>query len=176
MLATIPGAVPRPLDLKIIFELAAKAKVDSTLSEMKLNLGQYLAEVLLEEDNRLNESQTATIGEFIKYAIKNLAIKNPPSGLTLSYNNNQAKTLSSFGYFNPGNNKIWVYVKNRNMADILRTLAHEFVHRKQDEEGRIENHSGDTGSEIENEANAQAGVLLRKFGKTHEEIYEGLKK
>jgi hypothetical protein len=69
-----------------------------------------------------------------------------------------------------------LYVKNRNVADILRTLAHELVHRKQDEEGKIDYNSGETGSEVENEANAMAGVLLRDFGKTHENIYEGLKK
>jgi len=32
--------------------------------------------------------------------------------------------------------------------------------------------SGETGSEIENEANAQAGILLRKFGKQNDEIYQ----
>jgi hypothetical protein len=125
---------------------------------------------------KLNESQTATIGEFIKYAIKNLAIQNPPRSLTLSYDNNEAKTKRSFGYFDPNSSKIWVYVKNRNMADILRTLAHELVHRRQDELGMISQDSGDTGSTIENEANAMAGVLLRDFGKINDSIYEGLKK
>jgi hypothetical protein len=125
---------------------------------------------------KLTESQTATVGEFIKYAIKNLAIQNPPRNLTFSYDNDQAKSKRSFGYFDPNDNKIWVYVKNRNMADILRTLAHELVHRKQAELGMLDNMSGETGSTIENEANAQAGVLLRDFGKVNDSIYEGLKK
>jgi hypothetical protein len=125
---------------------------------------------------KLTESQTATVGEFIKYAIKNLAIQNPPRNLTFSYDNDQAKSKRSFGYFDPNDNKIWVYVKNRNMADILRTLAHELVHRKQAELGMLDNMSGETGSIIENEANAQAGVLLRDFGKINDSIYEGLKK
>ena len=121
---------------------------------------------------KLNESQTATIGEFIKYAIKNLAIKNPPRNLTLSYNNDHAKSKRSFGYFEPASNKIWVYVKNRNMADILRTLAHELVHRRQAELGMLDDMSGETGSVIENEANAKAGVILRDFGKINNSIYE----
>ena len=124
------------------------------------------------KEGRLNESQTATIGEFIKFAIKNLEIQNPPRNLSLSYDTNKAKEMRSFGYFDPNNNKIWVYCANRNMADILRTLAHELVHRKQDEDGRISYESGKTGSDIENEANARAGVLLRDFGKQHEEIYQ----
>jgi hypothetical protein len=126
----------------------------------------------LERKTKLNESETATIGEFVKYAIKNLEIQKPPRNLTLSYDNEAAKEKRSFGYFDPNANKIWVYCGNRNMADILRTLAHELVHRKQDEDGRINYESGKTGSEIENEANAQAGILLRDFGKQHEEIYQ----
>jgi cytidyltransferase-like protein len=124
------------------------------------------------KEGKLNESETATIGEFVKYAIKNLGIQKPPRNLTFSYDNAAAKEKRSFGYFDPNANKIWVYCGNRNMADILRTLAHELVHRKQDEEGRINYESGKTGSEIENEANAKAGVLLRDFGKQHEEIYQ----
>jgi hypothetical protein len=126
----------------------------------------------LSEVKKLNESETGTIGEFVKYAIKNLGIQNPPRNLSLSYDTAKAKEMRSFGYFDPNSNKIWVYCGNRNMGDILRTLAHELVHRKQDEEGRINYESGKTGSEIENEANAKAGVLLRDFGKQHEEIYQ----
>ena len=124
------------------------------------------------KEGKLTESETATIGEFVKYAIKNLEIQKPPRNLTLSYDNEAAKEKRSFGYFDPNDNKIWVYCGNRNMADILRTLAHELVHRKQDEDGRISYESGKTGSDIENEANAKAGVLLRDFGKQHEEIYQ----
>ena len=126
-------------------------------------------------EGRLNESQTATIGEFIKYSIKNLELQSPPSNLTLSYDNNKAKEKRSFGYFDPSSKKIWVYVKNRNMADILRTLAHELVHRKQEEDGRLNPTSGETGSPIEDEANAMAGVLLRNFGKINNGIYENKK-
>ena len=124
------------------------------------------------KEGKLNESETATIGEFVKYAIKNLGIQKPPRNLTFSYDNEAAKEKRSFGYFDPNANKIWVYCGNRNMADILRTLAHELVHRKQDEDGRISYESGKTGSDIENEANAKAGILLRDFGKQHEEIYQ----
>jgi hypothetical protein len=126
-------------------------------------------------ENKLNENQISIIKEFIKYAAESLKLQKLPN-LTLSYNTNEAKERHTFGYFDPNTSKVWLYVKNRNVADILRTLAHELVHRKQDEEGKIDYNSGETGSEVENEANAQAGVLLRDFGKQHKEIYEGLKK
>jgi cytidyltransferase-like protein len=123
-------------------------------------------------EGRLTESQTGTIGEFIKFAAKNLGMQNLPGSLTLSYDNKQAQDKRTFGFFDPNNKKIWIYVKNRNMADILRTLAHELVHRKQEEDGRLDIKSGETGSPIEDEANSMAGVLLRNFGKINNSIYE----
>jgi hypothetical protein len=123
-------------------------------------------------EGRLTESQTGTIGEFIKFAAKNLGMQNLPGSLTLSYDNKQAQDKRTFGFFDPNNKKIWIYVKNRNMADILRTLAHELVHRKQEEDGRLDPTSGQTGSPIEDEANSMAGVLLRNFGKINNSIYE----
>jgi hypothetical protein len=147
-----------------------------------LNLKQMSGVVTEEDDTvdvddmKLKDEQIDLIAQFIKYAVKSLGLHSLPSSLTLSYDTDQAKHRHTFGYFDPQTNKIWLYVKDRNVADILRTLAHEFVHRKQAEQGRIDYNSGDTGSEIENEANAMAGVLLRNFGKNHEDIYEGLKK
>jgi len=119
-----------------------------------------------------NDTDKQLLKKFIGFAIKELGIQKPPTALTLSRDNDVARSMHTFGSFNPNNDKIWLYVKNRNMADLLRTLAHELVHRKQAEDGRIDYNSGETGSEIENEANAQAGVLLRKFGKQNEEIYQ----
>ena len=123
-------------------------------------------------EGRLTESQTGTIGEFIKFAAKNLGMQNLPGSLTLSYDNKQAQDKRTFGFFDPHDKKIWIYVKNRNMADILRTLAHELVHRKQEEDGKLDLTSGQTGSPIEDEANSMAGVLLRNFGKINNSIYE----
>jgi Zn-dependent peptidase ImmA (M78 family) len=145
-------------------------RFELTYSTINLDVPSSINES--ESPQHLNESQTATIGEFIKYACKDLGIQKLPSRLTLSYDTDAAREKRSFGYFDPNNNQIWVYVKNRNMADILRTLAHELVHRKQDEDGRIDYESGETGSDIENEANAKAGVLLRDYGKVDNGIYE----
>jgi len=164
---------------EVILSIYRSLGVIPTVLLATLNLqNKTLPEPIFEslDKKKLSESQTGTIGEFIKYAIQNLGIQQPPTGLTLSYNTKDAQQRSSFGSFDTGNNKIWLYVGNRNMADILRTLAHELVHRKQAEDGRLDITSGETGSEIENEANAQAGILLRNFGKTNKHIYEQLLK
>jgi hypothetical protein len=128
----------------------------------------------LQLDEEVHDDRKETINEFVKYAVKELDINTLPKVVVLSKDQQKAQEKSSFGSFDPNTNEIWVYIGNRNMADILRTLAHELVHHKQREDDRLQSNSGETGSEIENEANATAGVLLRDYGKDNKNIYEGL--
>jgi Zn-dependent peptidase ImmA (M78 family) len=53
----------------------------------------------------------------------------------------------------------------------MRTLAHELVHYKQDVEHKIGPDSGETGSPIENEANALAGQIMRRFDEENPELF-----
>jgi hypothetical protein len=76
----------------------------------------------------------------------------------------------TFGLFDPNTNSISVAYQDRHIMDVLRTLGHELVHHKQREEDRIQPGDGETGSEIENEANAQAGVLMRDFADQNPEL------
>lgn len=69
---------------------------------------------------------------------------------------------SSFGVFDGG---IKVVSKGRHPMDVMRTLAHELVHWKQMTTGA--EMDGSDGSEVENEANALAGEIMRKFGKMY---------
>lgn len=115
------------------------------------------------------ESRTAVIKDFIFYAKNELGIEHLPK-VNLVTDRAFATTNHSFGAYKPENQDINVYIANRNMADILRTLAHELVHHRQNELGM--EMDGGTGSEIENQANSVAGVLLRNYGQQNELIYE----
>jgi hypothetical protein len=159
---------------EIVLALYRALKVTPTVLQANLNLMESLNENKQKKTSYLTDEKKQLIKEFVKFVAKELKLKTLPQ-IKLSTNNAEVKERHSFGYFRPGDNNIWVYTKNRNMADMLRTLAHEMVHHKQAEEGRLDMKSGETGSPIENEANAKAGVILREFGKTHEMIYEGLK-
>lgn len=66
-----------------------------------------------------------------------------------------------------------VYAKDRAIIDVCRSIAHELIHHKQMLEGRLLDaiKDGEDGSPIENEANAVAGVIIRKYGKLHPELY-----
>jgi hypothetical protein len=76
------------------------------------------------------------------------------------------------GYYNDNEDIMWIYTGNRNMIDIMRTVAHELTHRKQGEQGRIDADQSYPGSPIEQEADAMAGYLMKLYGKMHPEIVE----
>jgi hypothetical protein len=71
----------------------------------------------------------------------------------------------SFGGFIPDDKSIRLAVDGRHPVDICRTLAHELVHFKQNENNQLNPDSGETGSDEENEANSVAGIIMRKFSK-----------
>lgn len=78
------------------------------------------------------------------------------------------KKNKTFGLMYP--DKIVISIVNRHPIDILRTVAHEYIHHKQQSEGKKLN--GNAGSSSENEANAKAGEILRKYGSLHPELFD----
>lgn len=111
--------------------------------------------------------------DFIKFCTNFLRIQELPR-IIFTNNHEWVLNLRTFGQYNPSDKLLVVYIKNRNLADTLRTLAHELVHHKQNEERRLESGSGDTGSDIENEANSKAGEIMRNYGKINAIIYESI--
>jgi hypothetical protein len=75
----------------------------------------------------------------------------------------------TFGKYASGDHVLRVALINRHPNDILRTLAHELTHYKQDIEHELDHNSGSTGSPEENQANALAGVVMRHFNKQYPE-------
>jgi GNAT superfamily N-acetyltransferase len=78
----------------------------------------------------------------------------------------------TFGKFMNAENTIFVDIENRHPNDILRTLAHELVHYRQMMDHQLDDSSGETGSDEENQANAQAGVIMRNFNQQYPEYLE----
>ena len=118
-----------------------------------------------------NEEVNGIIKTFLKFVIKELSLTNIPR-ITISNNTEKVRNNHSFASYNPGDNSIWLYVKDRTPADFLRSLAHELKHSQQNERGLLNPNSGETGSPEEDDANAQAGVLMRNFGKLYPQIFD----
>ncbi len=94
-----------------------------------------------------------------------------PATCEVMDNRDDLVTLASY---NLKDNSVKVYGKDRGLADILRSIAHELVHHQQLEDGKIDidNPPQDIGGDIEDEANAVAGQLVKKFGYENRNIYE----
>lgn len=108
---------------------------------------------------------------FAEWACKELDIETPK----MKFSNNKDRVLQNhtFGTTWP-TGEIWVYLGDRHLADILRTLCHELIHVQQFNRGTAHNSMTDSQNlEIEDEANAIAGRMMRQYGKKNPEIYEG---
>jgi hypothetical protein len=73
----------------------------------------------------------------------------------------------TFGMYVNDEKTLYVALANRHPNDILRTVAHELTHFKQDTHNELNDDSGTTGSPEENEANAVAGIVMRHFNKKY---------
>lgn len=109
------------------------------------------------------------IQQFVAYASEKLQLSTPPKVKVIQPTDN----MTSLGHFEPDTQIVNIVIKGRLLADILRTVAHELVHAKQYEMGQITNPAidGATGSSIENQANAVAGVLMRQYGQENTDIF-----
>jgi hypothetical protein len=110
--------------------------------------------------------------EFVRFAAESLELKSLPK-FDFIFDSNTSVDRKSFGGYMPGEKHIDVTVKNRHIMDVCRTLAHELVHYKQDlEDQLVDENAGATGSPQENEANAEAAVIMRNWGKEHPDLFE----
>jgi Zn-dependent peptidase ImmA (M78 family) len=125
----------------------------------------------LNEDILPVEKKNEVIKQFIEFLKEKLEFDDMPK-ITISYDGKEAASMHSFGKYTPENNTLRVVAANRNLADVLRTLAHEIIHHKQNKEGKLNPNSSETGSDMENEANALAGVFMREFGAKNPIIFE----
>lgn len=117
------------------------------------------------------QKKAEILADFIKFCKEAVGIETLPK-IQFTKDNAFAKDNRSFGQYAHNKRSIVVYIGNRNLADICRTLAHEFAHHKQNELNMLGPDSGKTGSPIENQAHNVAGVIMREYGKIQPLIYE----
>jgi uncharacterized protein YciU (UPF0263 family) len=108
--------------------------------------------------------------DFIKFAAEHLELNRLPK-FDFKFDSKGSVEHHSFGGY--GGEHISITVVNRHIMDVCRTLAHELVHYKQDLNKELEGDDpGATGSPQENEANAEAAVIMRNWGKKHPELFD----
>ena len=118
----------------------------------------------------LSDEHKTKLDEFVKFVKKQLDLKTLPT-ISVQGHRKDLKTTANYDYTKE-NKIIKVYGKNRALVDVMRSIAHELVHHKQYEQGRLEIKPPDIGGEIEDEANAKAGQFIKMFAKEDPTIYD----
>ena len=150
--------------LKTIF---LTEEVDNTLvneispekEENNLEIDQGLLYSMKEHD---------VLEKFIIFIKLSLELQEIPKIHLLS----KRKEGMTYGAFDPSTNEIYVYAKNRGLADVIRTTAHELTHYKQKIENRIPKNLQLRDHTLESEANTKAGDIVYMFGLENPQIYE----
>lgn len=114
-----------------------------------------------------DEDEMNVIKEFISFLQKLTPLKK---GVNIEFTDNRPFNMTT-GLRTTGHN-IFVLSKDRLLADILRTIAHEWIHEYQHqklslpEKGEVQN----IGGHEENLANIVAGIVFKKFEKENENL------
>ena len=126
--------------------------------------------------NKLDETSddidlASEVEKFVNWTAEKLNLKKVPS-IELSMDSEEAQTNHHTGGHVPGEDSVWVYAKNRNLVDILRTVFHELVHVRQHEIGMIKPGDSYPGSPIEAMADMLAGKYIKIYGEKNNHIFQ----
>ena len=164
---------------KLMKVIAQKHKItDKALHDLFVKEYKKTPDIWV-SDHKLDETQDesssldiqAEVDKFVEWAAKKLNLQSKPK-VELSTDSEEAQDNHHTGSHIYGENSVWVYVKNRNLVDILRTVAHELTHVRQGELGMIKPGSSYPGSPIELLADMVAGKLIKLYGAKNHHIFQ----
>ena len=118
----------------------------------------------------LNDDKKDKLNRFVKFVKDQLELDTVPI-ISIQNHRKDLKTTANYDY-TKDEKIIKVCMKNRALVDVMRSIAHEMVHHKQFEQGRLKVQLPDIGGEIEDEANAKAGQYIKMFAKQDSTIYD----
>jgi hypothetical protein len=130
--------------------------------------------LILKNSNKLfDTTQNGVVKEFVKFIRKQLPLQKDTTVTFLEKRDHSMTT----GVRRP-NSEIFVLTSKRLLIDVLRTLAHEWVHEYQHQKMGLRDDQPvqDIGGKVENMANALGGIMVKKFEKEfpkHEDTLYG---
>lgn len=111
----------------------------------------------------LSDKDIDSLVDFIKFCAVKLGIQKDM--VIILIGKHDGDLGMSTGGYNTMNGEIMARVFGRCLVDIMRSIAHELVHQRQDEKGKFEGKTEipNIGGEIEDEANAICGQLVKMY-------------
>ena len=121
------------------------------------------------EDQQEYEGNEPVIREFIRWVYDRLHIPGDLPTIRFSQEK-ESDDQHRTGYYDLDDNFMWIYTGNRNLIDILRTVAHELVHHKQRTDGDTSNNIPVV--DLESQADSIAGLIMKIYVRRHPEIIQ----
>ena len=122
----------------------------------------------------LSDLETHVV-DMYDYFDDKFGFSKPPSVVFDSDADNQSKVLGKTAYYDPSSLEIHVYSDGRHPKDMLRSIAHELIHHRQNLEGRL-NVGGYHGEgyyleneelkNLEHEAMLEGNAVMREYEDT----------
>lgn len=150
--------------------ITGKALHDLFVKRYKTTPDKWIKGKLDEEGNDDLDIKTE-VQKCAEWAGKKLNIERLPK-IELSMDTKDAQDNHHTGRHVQGEDSVWVYAKNRNLVDILRTVIHELVHIRQEELGQIKLGDSYPGSPIERQADEIAGKYIKIYGEKNHHIFQ----
>lgn len=144
---------------------------DLFIKKFKATPDKWLSGKLDETDDNVDPNIADEVEKFALWAKDQLSLKKLPK-IELSMDTEEAQDNHHTGGHVDGSDHIWVYAKNRNLVDILRTVFHELVHVRQGELNMIKPGSSYPGSPIEAMADVLAGKFIKIYGEQNHHIFQ----
>ena len=115
----------------------------------------------IDRDLNVNNDKIRLLGEFCLFCAEKLPIEG---AFTIHLVGERKKhgIITTAAYL-VGENCCYIYSKNRAIPDVMRSIAHEMTHMMQEQIGLINGPIRDAGGFHEDQANARAGELLKRF-------------
>ena len=120
----------------------------------------------IHSDVKLSPKSKELLIDFLRFCKKGLEIDSLPSKITLFKSRNSNDGMTTGGY-DPHDQTIMVLAGRRMFLDILRSIAHELTHHKQNERGNllemVSEYDTDINAPYENEAYERSGNLIKEW-------------
>jgi hypothetical protein len=114
-------------------------------------------------------AHNSEVQDFIKFVFDKLHI--PGSIPSIEYaQQKEGPDQVRTGYYDPNTNKLWVYTGKRNLIDIMRTIAHELAHHKQNADGHTT--ANVDVADLESQADMAAGMIVKIYVRQRPEIIQ----
>lgn len=152
-----------------------KSKMAKLICEQLKVMSMYFIENDINEDNNGGIGNIKLLRELVDsmvpFFVEQLDIQRPVSIRFINDGLNAEMPLANTAHYDFGNNTISVYTTARHPKDIMRSVAHELVHHKQNCDGKFEGQIAESDyiqknqhlRSLEEEAFSKGNLLFRDW-------------